>query len=203
VLLFSAKTAIQDAWQHFPLHGETEYRLVAMDGRVAIRAVGRNSASGLICEVLVETKNCAEIEWSWRVDQLQADADIRVKQQDDVAASIFLLFGDPGPIFAPQRVPTLRYVWTNSRVEPETIVDNPYMPNVVKNVVVRSGRQRAGTWVTERRNFVADFEKAFGHPMEDPIRALVLFTDNDQTHQPVTAYYEMARLHCRKSSNFD
>ncbi|MDH3444676.1 MAG: hypothetical protein OEN50_12165, partial [Deltaproteobacteria bacterium] len=32
ILLFSAETAIQDDWQPVPIRGETEYRLVAVDG---------------------------------------------------------------------------------------------------------------------------------------------------------------------------
>jgi len=198
-LLFSAATVLQHDWQHFPLRGETDYKLVSVDGRVAIRAVGKNSASGLLCEVRTDIEECAQIEWAWRVDKMQPDADIRTKEYDDVAASIFLLFGDPGPLFNLKPVPTLRYVWTNSRVGVDEIIDNPYMPGIVKNVVVRTGHSGTGRWFIEKRDFVQDFERAFGRPPEKPIRALVLFTDNDQTRQPVTAYYDWARLYCPRS----
>jgi hypothetical protein len=37
-------------------------------GRVAIRAIGQHSASGLMRRVQVNPVNCPQIEWSWRVD---------------------------------------------------------------------------------------------------------------------------------------
>ena len=138
ILLFAAERAIQDEWQQIPIRGETEYRVTANGGRVAMRAVGQHSASGLMRRVQVDPVNCPQIEWSWRVDQLQETADIGVKEKEDVAASIFLLFGDPGLWLAPKQVPTLRYVWTNRRVDVESIVDSPYLPGIVKSIVVSS-----------------------------------------------------------------
>ena len=115
-LLFDAVTAIQDQWLHFPLRGKTDYRLAVMNGRIAIRATGQQSASGLIRRVAVDPVKCPIIEWSWSVTKMQKNADLRVKDREDVAASIFLLFGDPGFLFDPKPVPTLRYVWTNGNV---------------------------------------------------------------------------------------
>ncbi len=114
--LFDPATVIQDQWQHMPLRWETEYRLVYLDGRLALRAVGRESASGVIRRVQVDPNRCPVLEWTWRVERLQSDANLRVKESDDVAASLFLLFGDPGFFSNPDPVPTLRYVWPNDRV---------------------------------------------------------------------------------------
>lgn len=196
VLLFAARDTIQDEWQHLRLVGATEFKMAAMDERIAIRAVGRESASGLIRRIRIDTDRCRTIEWSWNVTKVQPDADIREKAREDVAASLFLLFGDPGFLTDPQPVPTLRYVWASAHVAENAVIDNPYMPGVVRSVVVRSGARRAGEWITERRDIGADFEAAFGHRPADGIHAVALFTDNDQTGQPVEAYYEWARVLC-------
>ena len=196
VTLFDATTVIQDAWQHIQMRGATDYRLEVRDGRVAIVAVGQESASGLFRRVAVDTKRCPILEWSWGVETLQPHADIRVKAREDVAASVFLLFGDPGFLVDPDPVPTLRYVWTNGKVPVEAVVDSPYMPGTVRSLVVESGNKRAGTWVTERRNVAEDFERVFGSPPKDRIHAIALFTDNDQTKQPVEAFYGWARVVC-------
>ena len=198
--LFDPATVIQDQWQHMPLRWETEYRLVYLDGRLALRAIGRESASGVIRRVQVDPNRCPILEWTWRVEKLQSDADLRVKESDDVAASLFLLFGDPGFFSNPDPVPTLRYVWTNDRVPKNAVIENPYMPSIVRNIVVQNGEERMGQWVTERRNIVADFERAFGKKPENPIEAFSLFTDNDQTKEPVEAYYAYARLLCATSA---
>ena len=198
--LFDPATVIQDQWQHMPLRWETEYRLVYLDGRLALRAVGRESASVVIRRVQVDPNRCPILEWTWRVEKLQSDADLRVKESDDVAASLFLLFGDPGFFSNPDPVPTLRYVWTNDRVAEGAVIDNPYMPGIVRNIVVRTGTEHIGEWVTERRNIVADFKRAFGEEPTNAIEAFALFTDNDQTKEPVEAYYADARLLCTRNA---
>ena len=194
--LFDPATAIQDQWQHLRLQGETEYRLALMDGQVAIRAIGQQSASGLIRRVSIDPTKCPIFEWSWSVTKMQQDANLRVKEKEDVAASIFLLFGDPGFLFDPKPVPTLRYVWTNGNVPTGDIVDNPYLPGIVRSIVVESGTDRIGGWITERRNVIQDFLNAFGYRPAERIHAVVLFTDNDQTQEPVEAYYGSGRMLC-------
>jgi hypothetical protein len=54
---------------------------------------------------------------------------------------------------------------------------------------VRSGRSRLGQWVRERRNVVDDFRRSFGREPPEAVELIALFTDNDQTREPVEAYY--------------
>ena len=196
VWLFRAESVLQDDWHHVHMRGRTDYRLSVVDGELAIRARGRNSASGLFRYLDIDPRRCSALTWAWRVEALQADADLRVKAREDVAASLFLLFGDPGLLIDPKPVPTLRYVWTNAKAPPETVIDSPYLPGVVRSLVVRSGTEALGAWHQEERDLAADFEAAFGHPPEAPLQALALFTDNDQTRQPVEAYYAWASVAC-------
>ena len=195
--LFSANTVIEDAWQQLSFLGTTQYRLEIYQNRLAISARGRSSSSGLIRYVEIDTRHCPEMEWSWSVTVLQPGADIRIREREDVAASIFLLFGDPGFVFDPSPVPTLRYVWTNDRVAAESVIDSPYMPDTVRSLVVQSGTQRGGQWITQKRDLRRDFRTAFGFPPPGPVRAVAIFTDNDQTGEEVEAYYEWARLLCQ------
>lgn len=195
-IVFSAETAIQDQWLHLPLRGTTDYRLAAIDGRIAIRAEANRSASGLIRFYEVDLEDCQELQWLWRVEAVQSSADLESKEKEDVAASLFLLFGDPGLLSNPTPVPTLRYVWTNDRLPKETVVDNPYMPGVVRSIVVQSGAENAHQWISERRNVLQDYKRAFGKTPESPIHAVVIFTDNDQTHEAAVAYYGWAKFIC-------
>ncbi len=196
--MFSAETVIQDEWQQVPIRGETEYRIVAVDGKVAIRAVGRHSASGLMRRVHFKAVDCPKVSWSWQVDELQNTADLAVREKEDVAASIFFLFGDPGILMSPVAVPALRYVWTNEKTPVDAIIDSPYLPDVVKSVVVRSGLAPSA-WPVENRDILKDFEGAFGHPPKETIQAIALFTDNDQTKEPARAYYAWAHATCQPS----
>ena len=197
IRLFDPALAIQDEWMHLRFRGTTDYRLAVVAGRLAIAAQGRNSASGLIRAAEIDLRDCALLEWQWRVDRLQEAAMLRTKEGEDVAASIMLLFGNPGSFLDPSPVPTLRYVWTNGKEAAGAVIDSPYMPGVVKTVVVRAGTADLGTWVSEKRDMLADFKAAFGNPPPEPLWAVAIFTDNDQTKQPVEAYYGRASAHCR------
>ena len=196
--ILDVSTMTDDEWRHVSVRDKTEYRIVFIDDRLAIRASGKNSASGLVREIEIDINRCPVLEWSWRVDKIQRDADITVKDKEDVAASIFVIFGDPETIGKMKPVPTLRYVWTNERAAVDSFVRNPYVDSVY-SVTLRSGDSQTGQWITERRNVLIDFEKAFGHPPAEPVQAFALFTDNDQTKQPAEAYYEWLRSVCSSS----
>ena len=187
VLLADPRLLLQQAWTHQRFEGATDYERVKLNGTAAIRAIGRDSASGLYREVRYRVEEHSWLEWTWRVDRLQATADIRVKDREDFAAAIFLIFGRPSPFS--RDVPTLAYVWTSDRLAEGAVIDSPHHPGSVRSIVVRSGRGRLGQWVSERRNIVDDFRQSFGREPPDTVEIIVLFTDNDQTREPVKAYY--------------
>lgn len=196
VALVDPRAPLAQTWQHILMGRATRYETVDIDGRAAIRAVGRQSASGLFRRVRFEPAACPWLEWSWRVDRLQRDADIRIAEGEDVAASIALLFGDPGFAMSPDPVPTLRYVWTSERVREGAVVDNPYFPGVVRSIVVERGAAHRGTWMSMRRNLVEDFRLAFGVQPPATVEVVVLLTNNNHTRERVEAYYGAARVLC-------
>ena len=133
-----------DGWHHLPLHGKTDYSVVERDGRTTIMAIGRHTASGLARRVNIDPKTCRHIRWSWRVDQMQTEIDLGQKSKEDVAASLFLTFGDPGFMMMPNPVPTLRYVWTTEHMTIGELLDNPFQPDIIRTIVVENRTDRAG-----------------------------------------------------------
>ncbi len=178
---------IEQAWTHQRFGAATDYETITLDGIPAIRAVGRNSASGLYRDVRYRIAEHPWLEWTWRVEQLQRTADIRVKAREDFAAAIFLIFGRPSMFN--RDVPTLAYVWTSDRLAEGSIVNNPHHPGSMRDIVVRSGGSRLGQWVSERRNVAEDFREAFGRDPPEYVEIVAIFTDNDQTGEPVLTYY--------------
>ncbi len=87
----------------------------------------------------------------------------------------------------------LSYVWTNDRLSPGTAVAGPYHPDASRHLVVESGTRNLGQWVTERRDVREDYRSAFGRAPPDTVNVIALFTDNDQTGEPVVAYYGAIR----------
>lgn len=197
IAVLDVSSLIQHQWEELQIKGSTEYRVVSSEGKPVLWASGRESASGLSRYIEFDANQCPIIEWSWRVDQLQADANLKSRSGEDVAASIYLLFGDPGLLADPDLVPTLRYVWSNEKVTVNEIVKSPYLPKYVHSIVVQAGSKQLGRWVTESRNIAEDYQLAFGTEPPDKIQAVVLFTDNDQTKQTVEAGYAWIKVTCQ------
>jgi hypothetical protein len=127
---------------------------------------------------------------------MQTNVDLRQKSKEDVAASLFLTFGDPGFMMLPNPVPTLRYVWTTDHLKIGDIFDNPFRPGIIRTIVVENRSDRLGEWVEFTRDIHADFAAAFGKPPTDRLELVTIFTDNDQSKEPVVAYYGPISLRC-------
>ena len=194
--LLNAATHRTDGWRDVPIHGKTDYSVVEQGGRSAIMAVANQTASGLARWVNIDPKACRHISWSWRIDRMQTTVDLRQKSMEDVAASLFLTFGDPGFMIAPNPVPTVRYVWTTDHLKIGDIFDNPFRPGVIRTIVVENRKDRLGEWVEFSRDFYADYTAAFGNPPTDRLELVAIFTDNDQSKEPVTAYYGPITVRC-------
>lgn len=197
--IFEATDALADDWQHVRIWGETDWALAALDGEVVIRAVGRGTSSALARWVEIDTGDCPVAEWSWRVDALPSGSELTDRDREDVAASVMFVFGDPGSLGNPKPVPTIRYVWASRNDDVDAIVDSQHFPGTLQSIVVRSGPERLGEWVTERRDLRADYRRAFGEGPEAPVEAFALYTDNDHLEQPTTALYRSARMRCAEA----
>lgn len=181
---------------HVLRKGPTRYRVAETAHGPLLKAEGRVSAS-ILLKVFEQAmpRRCRELSWSWWVERLQPGADIRDKQAHDVGASLFVAFGDPG-VFRDRRVPTLQYVWTNDAVAAGRVLTGPYHEDSLRTIVVRSGdAPRAGP-VSEQRDLFRDFERAFGRSPASGVHGVGLFTDNDDTAEPVVSYYGPISLRC-------
>lgn len=191
LLVADPAAPLAEAWTHQSFGTATEYKRIMLDGVAAIRATGRKSASGLYRDFRYRIAEHPWIEWTWRVNRLQRSADIRVKEGEDYAAALFLIFGRPSTLN--RDVPALGYVWTSARLPEGSIVDSPYYPGTTRNIIVRSGEKQLGQWPQERRNVVDDYRRAFGRDPPETVEVIALFTDNDQTREPVETYYGAVR----------
>lgn len=199
VPIFQADDAAEKAWRKVTVWGQSKFRLVALDDEVVIRAETDGSSAALVRRVDIDPEICPEAEWTWRVDEMPDTADLSSRESEDVAASIFFAFGDPGAFTNPDQVPTLRYAWATETNPVGDVVDSPYFPGIIRTVVVRSGRDDLGNWVTERRNLVEDFEFAFGEAPDSRIEIVAIFTDSDHGNGAAVALYRQAEMLCSEA----
>jgi hypothetical protein len=181
---------LAEHWRQHEFGSKTHYRNLTKDGVPAIEAMTRMGASGLFRKVDWDVASQPILEWRWRVDELQGSADIRVKDLDDHAAALVLRFG--GESIFSWMDPVLVYVWTNDRVSADQVVHSP-RTDKVRAVVLRSGEADLGRWVAERRDVLADFQRAFGRLPRSPVTRIGIWSDADQTGEAVLAYYAAVR----------
>lgn len=113
------------------------------------------------------------------------------KALQDFAAAIFLVFEEGR--FLTKNTTVLSYVWTSARHQPGQVIENPYLPGMSQMIVLQAGDRNLGRFVAERRNVPEDYRRAFGKAPPMRVSVIALFTDNDQTREPVETYYGAIR----------
>jgi hypothetical protein len=174
-------------WEKKVFQGETVYRPVLEEGRPAVKAESRSSASALIYRVSFDLKTYPRLSWSWKIGRTIGKGDERTKEGDDYAARVYVVF--PSVLFWKTRA--VNYIWAN-RLPRGDFLPNAYTGNAVM-VAVESGDGNAGRWIDEERNLAEDYRRAFG---EDPpkVGAVAIMTDTDNTGEQAVAWYGAIRF---------
>ena len=169
-------------WSDKIFKGQTEYLIVDDSGQNVLQAKSRGTASGLIFETEYDPQDYPFLSWRWKIRSTIAKGDSRVREGDDYAARIYVVF----PHWFFPKTKTLNYIWAN-RLPKEAIQPNAFTGNAMM-IAVESGDDKAGQWISVRRNIIEDYRRAFG---EDPpnVGAIAIMTDTDQTKESAIAWY--------------
>lgn len=161
---------------------KTTYRLTRDGERLALQAISKKSASGLVHKLSADAKERPLLKWSWKIDHPVKKGDERTKEGDDYAARVYVIF--PRGLFSQMRA--ISYVWANKLAKGEHIA-SPYTSNVI-TVAVDSGEELAGRWTYHQRNIYEDYRTFF---REEPpkIGGVAIMTDSDNTGDSVSALY--------------
>ncbi len=208
----AAGPSLPVGWRHLELRRGgriTHWKLVEDDGVVVLNGCAEAGASLVYSAVELEPAANPVVHWRWKIAATVADSDLRSRTADDAAARMFVAFrwqpSLPGPwqqLVGPwQRLryrlassrlgemppfASLVYVWADR--EPRgLIVPSPRYERVVQ-VVVRSGDDPAGEWLSEARNVVADFRSWFGFD-PPPISHVAFLVDSDDTGGHARAWF--------------
>jgi len=169
-------------WQEKSFVGNTLYRVVEDEGRTCLEALSDAAASGLYNKIEYEPSAYPVLNWSWKIDGVVEGGDVNFKQSDDCPARIYVVF--PSVLF--WRTRALCYIWAN-KAPVGTFIPNPHVKSTMM-IVVQSGEEKAGQWMEQSADIVADFRRAFG---QDPPKAgaIALMTDADNTGKQAKAWY--------------
>ncbi len=127
------------------------------------------------------------LQWKWRVFELPDGANENIDDRNDTAASIYVVF-DMGRVALFKKVPkSIRYTWSSSLKEGTEL--SKFYGNQ-KIIVVESGDDKTGKWISFERNIVEDYKRLFGDkPPKNPIAILIL-SDGDSTDSFAKADYD-------------
>ena len=170
-------------WTEKEFSGKTAYRLTQLDGNTVLAAASNASASGFYRKINVDLTRTPYLNWSWRVDDILNGVDETTRGGDDYPARVYVIFSR-GWFF--WQTYALNYVWSSNQPA-GTTWPNAYTSHAVM-LAVQSGKERTGTWVTNKRNVREDIKHYMGMDVSD-IEAVAIMTDTDNSGQHVTAYY--------------
>lgn len=131
------------------------------------------------------------LRWRWRIHNLPTGGNEDRDEQNDVAASVYVVF-DLGRVLFRKVPKSIRYTWSSTLPEGKEL--SKFFGNQ-KIVVLGSGDDDTGKWKTMERNIVEDYKRLFGDdPPETPLAILIL-SDGDDTKSFVQADYDDFELH--------
>ncbi len=200
----AAVSAPVPVWKHHSLPGKrpNQFRYVRKDGRDAMAATSRSSASMLRKVIRIEPGELDAVRFSWKVPELIAQADMALREADDSPVRVVLMFeGDRSTFSAKnamlsemaraltgEELPyaTLMYVWCNTRPAGSVMLNA--RTDRIRKLVVESGTSRLQQWVDYERNIRADYEKAFGEA-PGALVGIGIMTDSDNTRSATQAWY--------------
>ena len=156
----------------------TQYALVDDAGTTVVHAVANDSSSGLAYDVNIDPRELSVVKWRWKVPRVIPGEDNTKRESEDAPARVEFAFSGKLELLpfnerlffaqvkalAGVEVPyaTLEYIWGDG-APAGTIIVNSWSSRI-RMLVVRSGSERTGEWITEQRNLYDDFK----HP---PVRA--------------------------------
>jgi hypothetical protein len=95
---------------------------------------------------------------------------------------VYVVF--PGAFF--WQTKAINYVWSGNLKKEESF-PNPFTGNAMM-VMVETGSEKAGTWITEQRDIFADYRRLFGSE-PGKLGAIAIMTDTDNSGGEATAWY--------------
>lgn len=175
-------SGISPKWKEKKFKGQTHYQASLKDGLPCISATSSASASGLFYAISYDPETSPLLTWQWQIDNVLTTGDATKKSGDDYPARIYVVF--PSAFF--WRTKALNYIW-DTRLPVGTFIANAYTSNAMM-IVVESGPEKKGRWISEKRNIRDDFIKAFGEP-PPKVGAIAIMTDTDDTGETAQAWY--------------
>lgn len=205
-VLFREDFATLDNWKSFTfpkIKSHSTYTIEREGDQHVLRAESSASASAVVFKDSFNVAEHSKVRWRWKIGNVYAKADPRSKSGDDYPIRVYIMFEyDPEKAGIMDRITyglarslygdypphsSLSYAWSSTE-DPETFIVSPYTDKAMM-VLVEKGPAKAGQWVDEEIDILADYQKAFG--TKPPARArIAIMNDSDNTGERSVSWVE-------------
>jgi hypothetical protein len=180
-------------WDVKIFSGETIYSISEYKGRLGLKALSNNTASGLVLKKKIDLTTTPYLNWSWLVEKQLLELDERSKSGDDFNARIYVVI-EGGLLF--WRIQSLNYVWSSNQ-EKGLVWDNPFAGSKVKMISVQGKAAQISHWYEEKRNVYQDLINTLGDKGSEEanreayqyIDIVAIMTDTDNSGKDAESYY--------------
>jgi hypothetical protein len=145
-----------------PLHwklrvnaGEADTQILMEAGEPALYLRSLNASFALERELSVKIRDYPYLKWAWKALTIPPRGDLRKRSRNDQALQLLVAF-EGGKI--------LSYVWDANAPEGTVTDESIGFPLfiTVKVIVVKSGTNEKGKWLSVSRNLFEDYKEIFG-----------------------------------------
>jgi len=182
-----------DKWEPKIFSGKSIYSVNKYKGRLALKAISHNAASGLVLTKKIDLSNTPYLNWSWLIENKLFGLDESSKSGDDFVARIYVVIDGGLWIW---KTKSLSYVWSSNQ-DSNLVWDNAFAGDSVKMMSVRGKMAKKSEWFQEKRNVYQDLIVAFGDKGSKArnlkayqyIDIIAIMTDTDNSGKKAEAYY--------------
>ncbi|HZR47716.1 MAG TPA: DUF3047 domain-containing protein [Candidatus Manganitrophaceae bacterium] len=182
-------SGLPKGWELKQWFGEN-HRIEIVDegGNKVLNLGSEQNSFGIYIEYDFDSKQTPLLTWRWKVTQLPDGGDVRNKKKDDQAAQIYVMF----PRF-PTMINTrlVGYIWDTTAPKGEKVTSTK--SSNTRYMVLQSGQEHLGEWITERRNVYEDYKALFGEEPPDA-GGITIMIDSNDTRSSAESYFDDIRI---------
>lgn len=178
---------LKGRWQQLKFGRPTDYETLRDGTNACLKAVADRTCSALMTRVDIKPPGRLLLRWWWKIDRIPTNSTDHLAGSFDHTARVIIAFDT---FLGPPR--TVNYVWAN-QVKIGATFPHPFSGRA-QMIALQTGNQRAGEWITEERDVMADWRRLFGDRTMPDIVAIGVITDSENTGSHVTGWYRNLEL---------
>jgi hypothetical protein len=168
-------------WELKEKEGSPIIKLEKEDDIYALHLISEQASFGLTKKIDIDIKEYPYINFRWKVMELPDNGDFRKEETDDQAAQIYIAFGT-----FRLTAKIVGYLWENKVPKLTTGVSPAW--SKTRLIVLESGPEKIGKWVSERRNIYNDYKELFEKEPSEA-KLISLYINSQHTKSRAESYF--------------